>query len=48
MLNLLVSVALDAEVPPQLRRHMTPVSLALLVLFNAYVLAFVLYPFYWL
>jgi len=27
---------------------MTPVSIALLLIFNAYVLAFLLYPFYWL
>jgi len=35
-------------VPRRMRRHMTPVSMALLLIFNAYVLAFLLYPFYWL
>ncbi len=35
-------------VPQKLRRHMTPASLVLLLVFNAYVLAFLLYPFYWL
>lgn len=35
-------------VPRRLRRTMMPVSMVLLMLFNAYVLGFLLYPFYWL
>lgn len=35
-------------VPIRLRRYMTPASVVLLIIYNVYVLAFVLYPFYWL
>lgn len=34
--------------PVRLRRHMTTATIVLLLIFNAYVLGFLLYPFYWL